>query len=82
MAVVGLCCSKYVRVLIERGWANRSSGKAWDDSSRGGRTVVHGRTVSRARPVVQAKAPTTLFLHGKLQLLHNRLQKLDVWWEV
>ena len=26
--------SPYVRVLIARGWANRSSGKAWDDSSR------------------------------------------------
>ena len=26
--------SHYVRVLIARGWANRSSGKAWDDSSR------------------------------------------------
>ena len=39
----------YVRVLIARGWANRSSGKAWDDSSRESRTVV-----PRARPVVQA----------------------------
>ena len=25
--------SPYVRILIARGWANRSSGKAWDDSS-------------------------------------------------
>ena len=29
-----------------------------------------------------AKASTTFFSHGKLQLLHNRLQKLDVRWEV
>ena len=28
--------SPYVRVLIARGWANRSSGKAWDDSSHEG----------------------------------------------
>ena len=44
--------SPYVRVLIARGWANRSSGPggrpAWDDSSR------ESRTVPRARPVVQA----------------------------
>ena len=40
--------SPYVRVLIARGWANRSSGSAWDDSSR------ESRTVPRARPVVQA----------------------------
>ena len=38
---------RYVRVLIARGWENRSSGKAWDDSSR------ESRTVPRARPVVQ-----------------------------
>ena len=39
--------SPYVRVLIARGWANRSSGKAWDDSSREGRRVV-GQYLARA----------------------------------
>ena len=41
--------SPYVRVLIARGWANRSSGigKAWDDSSRESRTVV-GQYLARA----------------------------------
>ena len=37
-----------MRVLIARGWANRSSGKAWDDSSREGRTVV-GQSISPER---------------------------------
>ena len=48
---LGSRSSPYVRVLIARGWANRSSGKAWDDLSREGRTVV-GQYL--ARPVVQA----------------------------
>ena len=46
-SVPGLPLTNYVRVLIARGWANRSSGKAWDDSSREGRTAV-GQYLARA----------------------------------
>ena len=47
MTSLGSRPSPYVRVLIARRWANRSSGKAWDDSSRESRTVV-GQYLVRA----------------------------------
>ena len=48
-SVPGLPLTNYVRDLIARGWANRNSGKAWDDSSRESRTVVgQYRYTSRA----------------------------------
>ena len=54
-SVPGLSLTNYVRVLIARGWENRSSGKAWDDSSREGRTVV-GQYLAQLKRARKGKA--------------------------
>ena len=43
--------------------------------------IKYGRGIG-AVSMSSFDSSTTFFSHGKLQLLHNRLQKLDVRWEV